>query len=156
MIQNIEFIKLKKIILYLNMLRVTQLLEKKTHVKESRFSYIIPIHGSTRLIVYNSSNVTSMEGQVHCGAKVIVEVPEGCMIIFTSDTFHASVKTMQNMEVIIYLIFVYLHILLKIIILLLMSLKKKIQEQQNVIILFQFVSLQLMIIFIMKVMSSDI
>ena len=60
MIQNIEFIKLNKIILYLNMLKVTQPLEKKTYVKESRFSYIRPIHGSTRLIVYNSSNVTSM------------------------------------------------------------------------------------------------
>ena len=33
-----------------------------------------------------------MEGKVHRGAKVIVEVPEGCMIVFTSDTFHAGVK----------------------------------------------------------------
>ena len=39
----------------------------KTYVKESRLSYIRPIHGSTRLIVYNSSNVISMEGQVHRG-----------------------------------------------------------------------------------------
>ena len=34
-----------------------------------------------------------MEGKVHRGAKVIVVVPEGCMIIFTSDTFHACVKS---------------------------------------------------------------
>ena len=34
----------------------------KTYIKESLFSYIRPIHGSTRLIVYNSSNVTYMEG----------------------------------------------------------------------------------------------
>ena len=34
----------------------------KTYIKASRFSYIRPIHGSTRLIVYNSSNVTYMEG----------------------------------------------------------------------------------------------
>ena len=33
-----------------------------------------------------------MEGQVHRGEKVIVEVPEGCMIVFTSDTFHTDVK----------------------------------------------------------------
>ena len=32
--------------------------EIKTYIKESRFSYIRPIHGSTRLIVYNSFNVT--------------------------------------------------------------------------------------------------
>ena len=65
----------------------------KTYIKESRFSYIRPIHGSTRLIVYNSSNVTYMEGMVHRGAKVIVEVPEGCMIVFSNDTFHAGVKS---------------------------------------------------------------
>ena len=65
----------------------------KTYIKESRFSYIRPIHGSTRLIVYNSSNVTCMEGMVHRGAKVIVEVPEGCMIVFSNDTFHAGVKS---------------------------------------------------------------
>ena len=34
-----------------------------------------------------------MEGMVHCGAKLIVEVPEGCMIVFTNDTFHAGVKS---------------------------------------------------------------
>ena len=34
-----------------------------------------------------------MEGKVHRSSKVIVEVPEGCMIIFTSDTFHAGVKS---------------------------------------------------------------
>ena len=49
--------------------------EIKIYVKESGFSYIIPIYGSTRLIVYNSSNVTSVEGRVHRGGKVVVEVP---------------------------------------------------------------------------------
>ena len=34
-----------------------------------------------------------MEGMVHCGAKIIVEVPEGCMIVFSNDTFHAGVKS---------------------------------------------------------------
>ena len=34
-----------------------------------------------------------MEGIVHRGAKVIVEVPEGCMIVFSNDTFHAGVKS---------------------------------------------------------------
>ena len=33
-----------------------------------------------------------MEGMVHRGAKVIVEVPEGYIIVFTCDTFHAGVK----------------------------------------------------------------
>ena len=34
-----------------------------------------------------------MEGMVHVGNKVTVEVPEGCMIVFTNDTFHAGVKS---------------------------------------------------------------
>ena len=34
-----------------------------------------------------------MEDQVHRGAKVIVEVPEGCMIVFTNGIFHAGVKS---------------------------------------------------------------
>ena len=34
-----------------------------------------------------------MEGIVHRGAKVIVEVPEGCMIVFYNDTFHVGVKS---------------------------------------------------------------
>ena len=34
-----------------------------------------------------------MEDKVHRGAKVIIEVPQGCMIVFTSDTFHAGVKS---------------------------------------------------------------
>ena len=29
---------------------------------------------------------------MHRGAKVIVEVPEECMIVFTNDTFHVDVK----------------------------------------------------------------
>ena len=33
-----------------------------------------------------------MEGQVHRGEKVMVEVPEGCMIVFANDTYIASVK----------------------------------------------------------------
>ena len=59
-----------------------------------------------------------MEGWVHRGGKVGVEVPEGCMIVFTNTTVHASVKITQNIEVIIYLIFDCLHILLKVSILL--------------------------------------
>ena len=65
----------------------------KTYVKESRFSYIRPIHGSTRLINFNSSNITSMKGMIHVGGKFTVEVPEGCMFVFTNDTFHAGVKS---------------------------------------------------------------
>ena len=34
-----------------------------------------------------------MEGQVHCEGKVIVKVPEGCMIVFTKNISHAGVKS---------------------------------------------------------------
>ena len=34
-----------------------------------------------------------MEDKVYRDAKVIVEVPVGCMIVFTNDTFHVGVKS---------------------------------------------------------------
>ena len=49
-------------------------------VKESRFSYIRPVDGATRLIVYNCSNITGLKPPVHRGSKVVVEVPDECMI----------------------------------------------------------------------------
>ena len=65
-------------------------------VKESRFSYIRPIDGNTRLIVYNRSNITALDGVIHRGSKVVVEVPDGCMIVFTSDKFHADVRSYER------------------------------------------------------------
>ena len=51
-------------------------------VKESRFSYIRPVDGATRLIVCNCSYITGLEQVVYRGSKVVVEVPDGCMIVF--------------------------------------------------------------------------
>ena len=65
-------------------------------VKESRFSYIRLVDGATRLVVYNCSNVTGLEQVVHRGSKVVVEVPDGCMIVFTNHTIHAGVKTYEK------------------------------------------------------------
>lgn len=62
-------------------------------IKESRFSYIRPFDGNTLLIVYNSSNTIEVIGIINRGSKIIIEVPNECMIIFTSETFHAEVKT---------------------------------------------------------------
>ena len=61
-------------------------------IKESRFSYIKPVHVHTRLKVYNNSNNTALDGIVYRGSKVIIEVPTRCMIVFTNNIFHAGVK----------------------------------------------------------------
>ena len=37
-----------------------------------------------------------MEQVVHRGSKVVVEVPDECMIIFTNHTIHAGVKTYEK------------------------------------------------------------
>ena len=66
------------------------------HVKESRFSYIRLVDGATRLIVYNCSNITGLEKNVHRGSKVVVEVPDGGMLIFTNHTIHAGVKSYEK------------------------------------------------------------
>ena len=65
-------------------------------INEIRFSYIRPIHESTRLIVYNSSNIMLLEGIVHRGSKCIVEVHDGCMIVFTNNAFHAGVNSYER------------------------------------------------------------
>ena len=58
-------------------------------VKELRFSYIRLIDSTTRLIVYNCFNITGVEGIIY-RRKVIIKVPDSCMIVFTSDIFHAG------------------------------------------------------------------
>ena len=82
-------------------------------MKESRFSYIRPVDGATRLIVYNCSNLTDLEQVIHRGSKAVVEVSDGCMIVFTNHTIHAGVKTYKNMVVHIHLILVCLLLLSK-------------------------------------------
>ena len=37
-----------------------------------------------------------MERLVHRGSKVVVEVPDECMIVFTSHTIHTGVKTYEK------------------------------------------------------------
>ena len=82
-------------------------------MKEYRFSYIRPVDGVTRLIDYNCSNVTGLEQVIHRVSKVVVEVPDGCMIVFTNHTIHTGVKSYENMVDHIHLIFVCLLLLSK-------------------------------------------
>ena len=68
-------------------------------VKEYRFSYITPDDGATRLIIYNCSNITGLEQIVHRGSKVVVKVPDRCMILFTNHinhTNHTGVKSYEK------------------------------------------------------------
>ena len=56
------------------------------------FSYIRPVDGDTRLIIYNCANITGLKQIVHRGSKVVVEVPDGCMILFTNHKIHVGHK----------------------------------------------------------------
>ena len=47
-------------------------------------------------MIYNSSNITGLEGVIYRENKVLVEVPDGCMIIFTSANFHSWVKVYER------------------------------------------------------------
>lgn len=66
-------------------------------IKESRFSYIWPVDGRTRLIVYNGSNITGLESIVHRGSKIDDVVSNGFMIIFTDNTFHVGAKSYERL-----------------------------------------------------------
>ena len=46
---------------------------------------------SLQLLQYNR-----LEKNVHRGSKVVVEVRDGCMIVFTNHTIHAGVNTYQK------------------------------------------------------------
>ena len=46
--------------------------------------------------LYNSSNITGLKKEVHKSSQVVVEIPSGCVIIFTGDTFHARVSTFER------------------------------------------------------------
>ena len=70
--------------------------EKKIFYKESRFSYIGPVDGVTRLKVYNYSNITGLENEIHKSSQDGVEIPNECMILFTGDTYHAGVSTFER------------------------------------------------------------
>ena len=48
--------------------------EKKSCYKESRFSYIRPVDGVTRLKVYNCSNINRLENVIHKSSQVVVEI----------------------------------------------------------------------------------
>ena len=58
--------------------------------------YLISRYFRTRLIVYNCSNITGLEQIVHRCSKVVVEVPDGCMIVFTNHTIHTGVKSYEK------------------------------------------------------------
>ena len=57
-------------------------------IKESRFGYTRLIDGITMFKLYNCSNITGLESAVHEGVQVVVEISNGCLILFTGDTFH--------------------------------------------------------------------
>ena len=60
-------------------------------IKESMFSDLRPIDGVTRLKLYNYSNITGLENLVHKGGQVVVEIPNGCLILRTGDTYHVEI-----------------------------------------------------------------
>ena len=70
--------------------------EKPRFYKQPRFSYITSVDGVTRLKVYNCSNITGLEKVIHRSSQVVVEIPSGCMILFTGDTFHVGVNTFER------------------------------------------------------------
>ena len=46
--------------------------------------------------MYNCSNITRLENVIHKSSQVIVEIPNGCMIVFTGDTIHSGVSTFER------------------------------------------------------------
>ena len=71
-------------------------MNKARFYKQSIFGYIIPVDGVTRLKVYNCSNITGLEKNIHRLSQVVVEIPSRGIILFIGDTFHAGVSTFER------------------------------------------------------------
>ena len=71
--------KICQVVCPVNQPKIMSLNSKKNCYKESRFSYIRPDDGITRLKVYNCSNITGLENVIHKSSQVIVEIPNGCI-----------------------------------------------------------------------------
>ena len=74
-----------------NVSLIMLLIEGKKINKKLRFSYIRHVDGLTRLKVYNYLSITGLENVVHRSSQVILEIPNGCLILCMGDTFHAGV-----------------------------------------------------------------
>ena len=88
--------KIHQVVYSVNTLSIMNIVDGKKIIKESRFSYIRPSDGVTRLKLCNYSNITWLENVVHKGAQVVVEIPTGCLILFTGDNCHAGVSTFRK------------------------------------------------------------
>jgi len=93
---NPDKYKICQVVSPVNQPKIMSLNSKTNCYKESRFSYIRPVDGITRLKVYNCSNITGLENVIHKSSQVIVEIPNGCMIVFTGDTYHSGVSTFER------------------------------------------------------------
>ena len=91
---NFNKYKIRQVMFPVIMSSIMELTEGKNIIKESRFSYIRQVDGITRLKVYNCTNITGLENVV-C-SQAIVEIPNGCLILFTEDNFHAGVITFEK------------------------------------------------------------
>ena len=43
-------------------------------------------------------NIAWLEDIVHKGDQVVVEIPNGCLVLFTRDTFHVGVSTFHRAD----------------------------------------------------------
>ena len=50
-----------------------------------------------RLIVYNCFTLTYLNNIIHTSSEIIVEIPDVCMIVLTSDTMNTDYKSRIKM-----------------------------------------------------------
>ena len=93
---NFNKYKIHQVMFPVNISSIMELTGGRKITKESIISFIRPVDGVTRLKVYNCSNITGLKNVVHRGSQVFIEIPNGCLILFTGDTFHTGVSTFER------------------------------------------------------------
>ena len=90
--------KIYQVVFPVNTSSIINTIDGMKIIKESRFSYIRSIDGVTRLKLYNCLYITGLENVVDKGGQVVIEIPNGCLILFTGDNFHGGVSTFHKAE----------------------------------------------------------
>ena len=90
--------KIYQIVYPVNTSSIMDTADGKEIIKKSRFSYIRPIDGVTRLKLYNCSNITALDNVIHKSGQIVVEIPNGCLILFIRDNLHAGGSTFHEVD----------------------------------------------------------
>ena len=90
--------KIHQVMYLFNTSSIIDITDGKNIIKESRLSYIRSIIWVKRLKLYNCSNINGLDNVVHKSGQVVVEMPNGCLILFIRDNLHVGGSAFHRVD----------------------------------------------------------